>query len=618
MSHRGFAVFPILVFNMRISVIVIIVLTGIVAVLSVCTPAKKQPLVLVKEQVQQGIDSLDQWLQQEWLPLAEQANPDSTALRQGFAKGRLFYKKIEWAIEYFYPSTARQINGPALPEIEAEEHIVIEPGGFQVMEEMLYPVVDPAQHTALVRESKKLKSILYRAKTLWEGHLFRDDQVFDAARQELYRIITLGISGFDTPVSLEGIAEVPVALQSVEDILLLYNTGDDAFKAIQQLLVKAQQIAKDHPGFNEFDRLSFIVTYINPLTEKILQWQKALQIPVLTGISALRGDAPTIFAANAFDVNYFTPDAGSHLSPSKIELGKRLFYDPLLSSSNKISCASCHQPEKAFTDGLPRSAALAGKGFLERNTPSLLNVALQRGQFYDLRAIYLEDQVKNVVENKDEIHGSLQVAALALQRDSTYNRQFREAFPGYRDSIQQRSIMVALATYVRSLTVFDTRFDQHMRGAPTAMNEEEIKGFNVFMGKAKCGICHFMPVFNGTVPPAFTTTESEVIGVPARVDGKTIDPDEGRYAIHEIPEFRHAFKTPTLRNIALTAPYMHNGIYRTLEEVIDFYDKGGGNGLGMDLPFQTLPEDPLQLTVAEKKALIAFLHTLTNTTEISR
>src|SRR5687768_8089658 len=136
------------------------------------------------------------------------------ALKKSFAKGRKWYKKIEWAIEYFYPSTARQINGPALPEIEAEEHIVIEPGGFQVMEELLFAEQDSSQMQALIRESGKLKSILVRTKQLWVVHAWRNDQVFDAIRQELYRIITLGIAGFDTPISLTGIEEVSIAVRS--------------------------------------------------------------------------------------------------------------------------------------------------------------------------------------------------------------------------------------------------------------------------------------------------------------------------------------------------------------------------------------------------------------------
>jgi cytochrome c peroxidase len=134
------------------------------------------------------------------------------------------------------------------------------------------------------------------------------------------------------------------------------------------------------------------------------------------------------------------------------------------------------------------------------------------------------------------------------------------------------------------------------------------------MGKALCATCHFAPIFNGTVPPDFKDTELEAIGVPQTTD--TIHPalskDLGRYNVYQTTARKHFFKTPTLRNIALTAPYMHNGVYNTLEEVIAFYNKGGGIGLGLDVPHQTLPFDNLELSVDEQKALVAFLHTLTD------
>jgi cytochrome c peroxidase len=140
------------------------------------------------------------------------------------------------------------------------------------------------------------------------------------------------------------------------------------------------------------------------------------------------------------------------------------------------------------------------------------------------------------------------------------------------------------------------------------------------MGKAKCGTCHFMPLFNGTVPPDFTETEFEVIGVPAHnltFKKNSLDADLGRFAVHKMQLHKAAFKTPTLRNIALTAPYMHNGVFKTLEEVLEFYDLGGGVGIGLDIPNQTLPSDRLNLLESEEGEIIAFLKVLTDTAEIS-
>lgn len=156
-----------------------------------------------------------------------------------------------------------------------------------------------------------------------------------------------------------------------------------------------------------------------------------------------------------------------------------------------------------------------------------------------------------------------------------------------------------------------------MRGDSSTMNGTEVNGFNLFMGKAKCGTCHFMPSFNGTVLPTFTSSESEVIGVPETKEGKKLDSDPGRFGVYEIDNLKNAFKTPSIRNIAVTAPYMHNGVFATLEEVVDFYDKGGGKGIGLNVENQTLPGDSLALTETEKKALIAFMRSLTDSSFVT-
>jgi cytochrome c peroxidase len=160
---------------------------------------------------------------------------------------------------------------------------------------------------------------------------------------------------------------------------------------------------------------------------------------------------------------------------------------------------------------------------------------------------------------------------------------------------------------------FSAKIDQYFRGQIN-LNESETNGFNLFTGKAKCATCHFIPVYNGTIPPWFNNTESEVIGVPKSVrwSDAEIDEDLGRYNLNQIEQLKYSFKTPTIRNIEKTAPYMHNGVYNKLDDVIKFYELGGGNGIGMNLAYQTLPFDNLQLTASEKNDLISFMKTLTD------
>jgi len=167
-----------------------------------------------------------------------------------------------------------------------------------------------------------------------------------------------------------------------------------------------------------------------------------------------------------------------------------------------------------------------------------------------------------------------------------------------------------IAAYIRSLQQMSTPFDRYMKGDTAALSAWAVKGFNLFMGKAKCGTCHFMPLFNGAVPPYFDKIESEVLGVPLSKDQAVVDTDSGAYNIYRIGYQMYSFKTPTVRTSTQTAPYMHNGIYQTLDEVIDFYDHGGGAGLGIELEFQTLPSDSLHLTAEEKQQIKAFLEVL--------
>ncbi|MEO7997723.1 MAG: cytochrome c peroxidase, partial [Gemmatimonadaceae bacterium] len=208
--------------------------------------------------------------------------------------------------------------------------------------------------------------------------------------------------------------------------------------------------------------------------------------------------------------------------------------------------------------------------------------------------------------------------AKLLRADSSYTPLFLAAYGEVPDeSAMSRELRGALAAYLRSLVRLDSRFDRAMRGDVSAMTANEKQGFNLFMGKARCGTCHFAPLFNGTVPPGYTDAEVEVLGVPTNLKKPlAIDADLGAGAAERAPLHNHAFKTSTVRNAAVTAPYMHNGSIATLEALIDFYDAGGGAGLGLSVPNQTLASDSLHLTTLEKRQLIAFIGALTDTSTV--
>lgn len=526
-------------------------------------------------------------------------------LQDLFLQARVAYKKIEWAAEYFEPAASRFVNGPPVQEVEASSHQVFEPAGLQVMEGWLFPRYDTARAPELIRQLDLLQSRCGKYKSHFGNIDMFDWQVFDAAILEVFRIETLGIAGFDDPLTLKSMEESAAGLRSLR-VVLGHYAGDLSGK-----FDAAERYLAGHADFNSFDRAEFIIRYGNPLTTGLNELEARLKIHVIRYNRLLNQDAKTLFDTNAFNLNAYSPDQGSFITPEKIALGKVLFADPILSGTGTRSCQSCHRPDRAFTDGLVKNTVIGNRRVLRRNTPTLINAALQPSQFYDLRVNTLEDQSHTVIQNIEEMHGAMTLSVQQLWQDARYRELFARAFPKKdRRGIDTLEVMNAIGSYVRSLTFLNSRFDAYMRGDRSAMNAGEVNGFNLFMGKARCGTCHYMPLFNGTFPPRYVKTESEVIGVPGDTVTHTIDGDLGRYEVIRIDAFKHAFKTPTVRNAALTAPYMHNGVFASLEQVVDFYDKGGGVGLGIRMENQTLPFDRLGLMGKEKEDIIAFIRCL--------
>lgn len=532
-------------------------------------------------------------------------------LQQLFLQLRLSYKKIEWATEYFSPATSRFVNGPPVEEIEMQGNQVSEPAGLQVAESFLFPEYDVSKKMELIQQLKNLQPACEQYKSYFANIDIFDWQVFDAAKLEVFRILTLGITGFDNPLTQQSMAESAASLKSLKHVLLYYTTAkaDTGYLIIK--FDAAMQYLKKNTDFNSFDRAAFITEFGNPITIALSNLEQKLKIHVIKYNRLLNQDAKTLFDTNAFNVNAYAPDQSAFITQEKVALGKILFADPILSGNQKRSCQSCHQPAKAFADGLVKNSIISSNRLLRRNTPTLLNSALQPSLFYDLKVNTLEDQSLSVMQNKDEMHGSLKVSVGRLWKNKTYQKMFSNAFPKpNRSSIDTIEVINALGSYVRSLVKLNSRFDEYMRGNKASMNTEELNGFNLFMGKAKCATCHYMPLFNGTFPPRFIKIETEVIGVPLAREKKIIDGDMGRFELIKIASLKHSFKTTTIRNAARTAPYMHNGVFSTLEQVVDFYSKGGGAGLGIQTGNQTLPFDKLNLTKKESKEIISFIKSL--------
>ena len=573
-----------------------------------------------------GLDRLDTAL----LRLeATVAQGDGEASRAAFRDARASYKRIELFTEYFAPFLVRELNGVPIPQAEQEDpETPLAPVGFQVIEAELFPEFQSGSIAQVRRLLGYMRIAVGSLRAAGADTMPGDAYVFDAMRHEIARVSTLGIGGFDATVSKEGVSEAAHALEGIGAALVPYRsdlarTNRLALDTLDARLNAAVAYLRANPDHEQLDRLAFLAHHAVPTARALFAAQHALGIGPPGKPRAWSHRAASMFDENAIDPMFFAAVDAPRPTPELVDLGRDLFFDPQLSPSGGRSCASCHLPERAFTDGRPRAQFLAGHGRKSaiRNTPTLVNAALQPSLFADNRFLALEDQVTDVLGAPGEMGGSLHGAADTLRRRRAYLDRFTRAFSVERDSaLSARTLRLALAAYVRSLTALNSPFDQAVRGDTAALSATERDGFRVFMGKAQCGTCHFAPLFNGATPPSLYDAEPEVIGVPAQAGkhGAVIDPDSGRFNIRRIDQHLHAFKTPTLRNIALTAPYMHNGVFETLEQVIDFYDGGGGAGLGIELAHQTLPADSLRLAPGEKEALVAFLKALTDTAGTTR
>ncbi|MEP5634713.1 MAG: cytochrome c peroxidase, partial [Maribacter dokdonensis] len=306
-------------------------------------------------------------------------------------------------------------------------------------------------------------------------------------------------------------------------------------------------------------------------------------------------------------------------NPKTINLGKMLFEDAQLSKNNTMSCLSCHNPNLGFTDGLPKSASNKKGFFTARNSPTVINAGYATRYFWDMREFNLEKQVTHVIDDNLEFNTSFDTIIRKLNKNSNYQKLFKAAYGGIvKNDINERSISNAIAAYVNSLKSFNSQFDKYVRNEINEYPESAKRGFNLFMGKGACGSCHFAPIFNGSVPPFYVESESEVLGVIQGFDSinPKLDEDLGRMKnglkADNYPFFKNSFKTVSIRNIELTAPYMHNGSFLSLEEVLEFYNLGGGAGMGLPVENQTLSSAPLNLSKQEIKDIIAFMESLTD------
>lgn len=297
------------------------------------------------------------------------------------------------------------------------------------------------------------------------------------------------------------------------------------------------------------------------------------------------------------------PDHRDGFTPQQIDLGRLLFFDPALSADGTVSCASCHHPELGFSDGLPRSVGIGGEEG-DRAAPTLWNVAFLDRFFWDARSDSLEDQAEGPLYSPVEMGNTPARLLETLNGSDAYRDLFGEAFPGREDGgIALEHIYTALAAFQTSLISLNSRYDRYAHGFHAALTPGEIEGLNIFRSfVARCAECH--------TPPLFTNQQVAVIGAP-EPEGRPFD--VGAEKTFNAPKLKGGFKVPTLRNIELTGPYMHSGLFDNLRDAADFYNGGRGHAIpeGMHLYLHWHITSP-DLTDYEVDRLVEFMGALTD------
>jgi cytochrome c peroxidase len=303
---------------------------------------------------------------------------------------------------------------------------------------------------------------------------------------------------------------------------------------------------------------------------------------VVDGVTVLDiGPMPAFVPTPAGNVNYV----------QKVELGKQLYFDGRLSKNNSISCAFCHNPGTGFADARQFSIGAFGTAG-GRQAPTVYNTAFNPFQFWDGRATSLEEQAIGPIHNPIEMAETHETVVPKIAKIPGYQKQFKAVFG---NSVNLQGIADAIAAFERTIVSANSAFDKYAMGESDAMDESAVRGLQLFKGKARCILCH-----NG---PNFTDNQFHNVGVPQE---GLLKEDLGRYNVSRLDRDKGAFKTPTLRSLAETAPYMHDGVFKTLEDVIEFKDKGGQPNSHLS-PLMK----PLGLASEEKADLVGFLKALT-------
>ncbi|HEY2648422.1 MAG TPA: cytochrome c peroxidase [Puia sp.] len=547
------------------------------------------------------------------------------ALRRNIEVARLKLKNVDFWLRYFEPNAYRKMNGPLPVEWENEVFEKFEPpyrregAGLSLVELSLEQA--PLIKDSLIQLVKKSEEAIktFEADSI-TGQLNSYSHFFLANRLFLLNLASIYTTGFECPDTNQVIPELLSMLIGTKEIYISFNQSFPETPLSSGYLDKFEKtilfVKTQGTGFSAFNHFDFLRDYVNPL---FAMNQKFINDYNVRSINyndfTLNNNIQSIFDKSLY-ASQSTKGVYSMVEDEKTlqeirYIGKLLFYDPILSGNNMRSCASCHKPTEYFTDTTFGTALQFDRQHhLPRNTPTLINSVYNHLLMLDGKHISLQAQGKDVITNPIEMNSNEK----ELIKKVLSCREYKDAFKSFlkltpeEKDITMNHIVSAITYYDGSYSRFYSPFDNAMNNRGPVSDEAK-RGFNLFMSRAKCATCHFVPNFNGVKPP-YIGSEFEVLGTPGDTSFKDLSSDKGRYMINKAPETLHAFRTGSIRNAEYTKPYMHNGVFKSLEEVIDFYDAGGGQGKKMTVDNQTLSRDSLHLTSSEKKDLLAFIYSL--------
>lgn len=549
-------------------------------------------------------------------------------------KARNEMKNADYLLRYLEPIAYKKINGPLPVEWETEVFEKFEKpykregAGLTLAEIELDENTDNQGKSISELINQALKNIeVYQSDSIRQ--LTNDYHHFYLSnRLHLLNLAAIYTTGFECPDTTRVIPELLEMMRGMQQNYASYNASFPNQTLSADYVKKYQEatefVANQPTNYSSFDHFAFIQQYVNPLfgmnTQHILGYKVVSRS---NNDYSLNKSATSIFSKNLYNgqntKGLFLRVSDSESLAQLEELGRNLFFDVRLSGDNSRSCATCHNPEEGFTQNNIQSALnMNQKDHLLRNTPSLLNAQYNHLIMQDGAHISLQDQTIAVLTNPDEMNASLTAILKYVKTDDKYKKGFKNLL---QFTPQEKE--VTIQHVVSAITFFYGKFGKYAAPFDDAMNQKgEITadaraGFNLFMSRSQCATCHFVPQFNGVKPP-YVGSEFEVLGTPNDRMYTKLDADVGRHGINPAFETKYAFRTGTLRNAEKTAPYMHNGVFINLDEVLEFYNGGGGVGRGFELENQTLSSDSLRLTVADKSQLTSFIQSLTEQYPITK